>query len=749
MTIALQGAWTVRVKSKNAAFAHRFIIAGATTGNGTYVGEVATPAINVTGAQWSVSIENNPTGPVSWSPSANRITFPVLSAGQISFDIRSDDAGGDGDYNDLILTSSIAASPADYVVYGNVQSYSGSCRFNPCSPWPWLVIDSSVYLEELLAYPAIRKVLEATYPERISKFKPKLGIIRPPKPEPDPAPFIPLMIPMGIAPDEKMDFKALNQPASPQMLRETSSMSMTKQSAGQPMAAMKATGERSISAHMIAGSARMPLGSALINDTAPYMREIAKIQDRFRIGCVEKDAPGILLRFLEYDRTASELSGGVYTGDGARQVLGLAVTDEQGNYIFRFTQTLTDIAAEVSDIVGGGADLATQLRPDLILQVISGSASGVLYESALYPDVPNLKRIDLCLPESVLNPGPTACQGGRAIQAIGNIWAITGVGDTFDADGRITATNGTGPQITRGAWGGTLDMFACFLDHTNAAYYTIRFRRHGQGWAFVQQLYTHIKFADLGLPNYTGTKVGPDTRNLAIDGGAKVPAPSYLNIELNTAEWVATHILRKMQLASAYYENLLYGPNENPRSVEFKIEAYSATGDKIGGAEDTIRLLIDNRPITGDLASIQMGVEAPSECALFELSSPNATLTVRFKVNQPGGFVSSYNLAVARGSNTAVPVGDTTPPPQPLSSSYNVMTHGNFFFGTFNGVSPDGDGYVVAELQPNSGLWLNGHNFCAFEFSIGGSPRVTNGYSNFGGGTLDKELVGMSSTPTP
>ena len=51
---------------------------------------------------------------------------------------------------------------------------------------------------------------------------------------------------------------------------------------------------------------------------------------------------------------------------------------------------------------------------------------------------------------------------------------------------------------------------------------------------------------------------------------------------------------------------------------------------------------MDSRPVTGDIASIAMGMVTPGECALFELTSPNQTLTVRFRVQQPGGFLSSY-----------------------------------------------------------------------------------------------------------
>ncbi len=397
--------------------------------------------------------------------------------------------------------------------------------------------------------------------------------------------------------------------------------------------------------------------------------------------------------------------------------------------------------------MAGGAPVATQLRPDLIIQVISGGAGGVLYESALYADVLNLQRVDLCIPENVLNPGPASCQGGRAIQAIGNIWTISGVGNTLDADGRITATNLTGPILRRGAWAGRLDLFACFLDLPTVKWYTLRFRRPGGAWTPVQEEYRHLKISDIGLPNYTGTKVGPFTRSVAVGGGPKIDFPTYKNIE-NDPEWLATHRLRKIQLTSALYEGALYGPEENPRSVEFRIEGYTDAGDKVAGAEDTIRLFIDNRPIGGDISGVSMGVVSPGECALFELPSANAALTVRFKVHQPGGFTRRYLLDVIRGSNTGVPVSDTTLPTQPLDLSYSEPTHGNFFFGTVNAVAPDGDGYVVGELQPTGGAWLPaGRNFCAFAFRLWAAPRTTNGHSLTGGDYLDFELIGISYTP--
>ena len=70
--------------------------------------------------------------------------------------------------------------------------------------------------------------------------------------------------------------------------------------------------------------------------------------------------------------------------------------------------------------------------------------------------------------------------------------------------------------------------------------------------------------------------------------------------------------------------------------------------------------------------------------------------------------------------------------------------------GTFNAVAPDGDNYVVAELQPDSGAWLPaGKPFCAFAFEIHATTRATNGYGLPGSHRLDLELVGIQLPPSP
>ena len=356
MAITMQGAWTISVKSKNASFPQRFLIQGSDSADGIYPGEPGSPAVNVTGAQWSITIQHNPDGPVSWLPSAERVTNPVLSGSQLTFDIQSNDSGGDHDYNDLVLSCSTAANDSEFVLYGNVRTYEGFC-FNPCFRFPWLVIDTAQHLRELLKYPAVSKVIEALYPERVK-------IIRRPLPEPDPAPFRPIMIPLSAFTEESGAIFENIQPNAP---------------------AAAATSMKSITAY-----ARLSLGAGVFDRVSPHVRDLAKLLDRIRFHCSVKDQPGLLLRFLEYDRTADELAGGAYSGDGDRQVLGLTVTDEQGNYIFRFTRTLADIAEEVSDVPSGGV-LANELRPDILVQVVNGTT--VLFETGLHTNIPNLKRI--------------------------------------------------------------------------------------------------------------------------------------------------------------------------------------------------------------------------------------------------------------------------------------------------------------------------------------------------------------------
>ena len=720
MPINMQGSWTVSVKSKSASFPQRFIISGATSGNGTYVGDVATAPVPVAGAAWAITIQNNPgTGFIN---SADQIKFPTVSGGQYRFDIESNDAGGDLDFNDLILTCSTPQTATDFLIYGNVSSYSGFCRFNPCWLY-WLVIDTPIGLLEALKNPLLRVPIEKLYPDRL-RVPPPI----PPGPLPDPPPFRPLVIPLrdqtALPPKRAQAFKVLSS-------QSATTLDSKAKRPDQPTESVVALNSFEVSR------------SEKLNFDFDRLG-LAGLLDGIKLRCVTESMPGVVLRFQEYDRTSAELLGGAYTGDGTRETLGVCATDRNGNYIFRFSRTIGDIVAEALGDVAAGENVVVQALPDIIIQVLDPMApTGVCYESAPYWNVLLRQRIDLCVPQGCGGRPPTACQGGRAIQAIGNIFVID-PNNKIGTTGRVTAKSSlpATPQARCAAWAGSLDMFACFVDHPEVVYYTIRFRRFGDpDWTFFQEKYKHLEVAKLGIPGYTGSLVGPDPAipALQIDGGPAVLSPAYHNIESDGA-WVLTHRDRKAVISS-----WVYAPT--PGSVRFRIEGYTAAGARVAAATDTITFFIDNSTPDFHIDSVSVLGEPGSDCALFTLPLDNldAPFTVRFKANQFQGFMKSYQVSVRKGNIGNFAINGTGP--GLISQTY---VHGddllcNELVGTLDDPTVDGSGYVIANLVPAAGDWLAvDQPFCTFAVQLGCSTRVTNGYNTAEAGYGPEEyLLGL------
>ncbi len=186
MSLAMQGTWTVSVKSKNAALPQRFTIAGASSGDGTHVVSGSVAPVVVTGAHWTIAIECQD-GPV-WKPSAMRYKTPVAAGGLVHLDIESNDIGADQDFDDLILTCTMPQTGSDFVLYGHATAYSGLCIFNPCMRFS-IVIDGPLQLAAALKNPIARTAIEKLYPELL---------LPGPKNPPDPGPlatFTPLVLP--------------------------------------------------------------------------------------------------------------------------------------------------------------------------------------------------------------------------------------------------------------------------------------------------------------------------------------------------------------------------------------------------------------------------------------------------------------------------------------------------------------------------------------------------------------------------
>lgn len=724
MAITMQGAWTIRVSARNAAFAQRFTVSGADVGNGTYNGTVGT-SVFVSGAQWSVNIQHQPTAQ-PWRDSAQRIGFPGIAGGLLRFEIRSNDSGADQDYDDLVLSCSLPAASADYVLYGTVKTYSGRCLFNPCRD-DYVVLDPPLHLPTLCErFPRLCDVLAKLYPE-------KLRIPRIPLPDPPPE-LTPIVIPTGIP-------SVANGLVFQSRLARAPQPDAKLQPEQHEAAAVSALG---LSVKRTAFKAA-PMAAGLTRLTPDELETIAQIRDiGIRLRCHVERAPGLLLRFQEYDRTASEKLGGPYTGSGARQDLGLAVTDELGNYIFRFSPSLTDIAEEASD-VAPGEPLAAQLRPDVIVQVL-GTGLTPSYETAPYNNVANLQRIDLCVPYERAHPS-RACAGDRVIQRIGDILvlhsALGGHPNTLDAEGRITARNANAPQVDCAAWRGGLRLYACF-GRPEAVRYAIFFKRPTETlWQPVGQQHVLDRISNL-IPG--GTRVGPNLQAVIPSVpvlGAPAEIPTYDNHE-GDLDWIENDL--KMVLATS-----LYRPFDEPGPVQFHVEAYDSAGHAIPATADTITLYLHDRdginghPRKGDIFSITMGATELGDCGLFVLSAPDAPLTVKHRAVDPEGFLHSWALGVTRGNNVPV-AAMVTAGAQP--KAFSAAPSPCDFTGTRDEPTADVNDYVLTTLQPSPAgtAWLPaGRNFCAFAFTLTAIDRVTDGRNAYPQSVFSMDLIGLST----
>jgi hypothetical protein len=730
MTINMQGAWTLTVAAKNAALPQRFRVAGAVTGDGVYDGTVGF-SVAVNGPAWGVTIESAPAGPGSWTPSHVRLAdFRSEADGTFRVRLTSNDPGPDQDFDDLVIECSMVLSPSEHVVYGRVRAYDGACLFNPCYPPSFWVVESGRQLADLLKNAAARRVLERLYGETV---------LRSDRRQPGAERFRSLMIPTGEPEPPALVVRGARKPSI---------------DVRQPASELGRVDLGRIDTALIAN--RPTIGTALppvLRPSRPQIVEeagkvrasavalakedlltLARLRDRLKVTCKTSPLPQTLLRVLEYDRTAAEKLGGPYSGEGPREVLGVTSTDDAGWYVFRFSRSLAAIAAESAD-VGSAEDPAVALRPDVIVQVLEGLPEGVVYESPAYFDVANVRRIDLCLSADLLGHTTAACQGGRAIQALGDMLLVDPATE-LHADGTISNSATSGPAVQHAAWRGVVDVFACFLQTPRKVrWYTVRYREHvgatASPWAWVTEPYAHPHQRADG--SWESKLVGPQP-GVALrvngDGQPALEVPAYINIEEDTT-WLHTHRDRKVYLNSFRYHAVA-------GLVEFQLQGWDADGKLV--ASDAVKLYLDNHRVTGAIASISHADQPYNTCALLELPSNGAALDIKLRVEETEGFLKSWSLAAYRGSNTAVSIQGQTSH-APIGDSYaNVAPF------RFTGTTPtaDGSGYVTFTVEPIGGWLPEGRDFCAFAFELHAVERITDGKGTPGTITLWRELVGIS-----
>lgn len=759
MIITMQGNWNVRVESKSASFDQQIVITGAASGDGTYVGVVGT-SVDVTGDQWSIAIQNDPgTG---FQLSDTKLKYPRQIGDNYEFEIWSNDAGSDEDFNDLILACSTPVNINEFLIYGNVSLYSGRCMFNPCRKGVY-VIETREALRNALKNATLRKILEKDYPERVRD-----DIIGPLPP--DPSPFKPMAIDLyqeAMQPQTQLIYKRLDT-AKPKATAKTKKVRTDT------------VADFSVRNYSLVNT----LHEARSLEVAPVADrlELARVIDGLLYKkCKVAPATNTTLTFEEYDRTAAELAGGPYTGNGDRRLLGDTVTDMFGNYIFRFSFDMTFPGIEDSTDIAPGESINVVAYPDVIVKVTGFAPYEVLYESAPHYNIPNIKRINLCLPKSLI-PSTSACFNGNLIGSLGNVFiggnqntaasfsdaALRrwGYSNYLEPTGVISVNSSLADfNIECAPWYGTVDFKGCLYDLAKTAaqntikWYTIRIKRAGTSeWQFVSQNYKHPKFHKRFLPGYIGDDVGPNPTTLHVDGGAAVnDVPAYINIQreifVDGIDWEFSNFDRYMQLNTRLYDRI--AGVRTPGTFYVRVDSYDSAGNPVPHGTDMIALYIHNSPIEFGLTAPEFTDPAvvDSGCGLFRLTDAqmNTPIQLTFKANDPEGFLHSYDLSMRRCPTPMIAlsinqpvVGSTpagpTPRPHPttpanrttLFNGLSTSEHNACVGYTGTIVDFSDAGMITVEIQPapSEGGWIKPvEYFTSLAFYLIAYKRQTNGYN--------------------
>ncbi|WP_273566083.1 hypothetical protein [Maribacter halichondriae] len=741
MPISMQGAWFVKVKSKSASFSQRYIISGASSGNGTYNGLTSTPEVLVTGGAWNISIQHDPGS--GYLNSTMKLQYPQVNGGEYKFDLQSNDTGSDEDFNDLVLTFRTPVTDQDYVVYGNISYYKG-CLLNPC--YRIIVIDTRLKLKEALRNTSILNAVKNYYPSLVD------SVSFNPQPEPPGDPFKPIMIPFGgPAIPEKEEVVTISK---------ANEISIKADKKSKVEAVKYSYNALRSSTTRKANSA--DLSTEISTANSNVFKDAARVVDRFRLNCETGPVPHALLKFQEYDRTLSELSGGSYTGDGQRENLGQVNADFFGNYIFRFQRSTSDVVGEVAGDVGSGENALVQSRPDLVITLLDQFDSNTgLFETAPYWNIPFLKRINLCIPKEKSGVIPTACTGNHILQGVGNVALAAEVGGNrvgfnnyLNSQGVITAFDSLAPGVRCAAWHGKLKLRGC-LKNPEIKYYTLEFRKGFGPWLPFNQT--------LRLPRIFGSLNVSALVNRTFTPSGGLPIDGYLNVETDSGLWLEAFKNIKADIRTSAFENGTH---------TFRIQGYKGDGTKFASAKEEIKLYLHNSTTTVDIDSnVTLGGATLGDCALFTLPVDgsgtvieNAPITIRFKVehnpdgSSPFGFINGYAMSMSRGAT-----GDFGLNVPVVNANFvgvgvldGVVNRGRDYLhidnlscntrfkGTVNEVSADPSGYYTVTVQPASGGWLEtDQNFCAFGIHLGGTLRLTDGASGYPDFRATGVLIGI------
>ena len=207
----------------------------------------------------------------------------------------------------LSLTCSMPVSASEFIVYGNVETYSGPCIFNPCYPW-YYVIDRPASLGEGAGDPGPADASSRNYIRSASRFASRRFRcpIRHQISNPLSSPALPPAWRVGLSSARATLVWNLTARKSTLAASESHDADALEKAA---------VGQLQGTVHAVTANPALPGAGAAQLDKSELLA-VASLADKYKqiFFCDTDPAPGLLLRFQEYDRTDAEKAGGAYTG---------------------------------------------------------------------------------------------------------------------------------------------------------------------------------------------------------------------------------------------------------------------------------------------------------------------------------------------------------------------------------------------------------------------------------------------------
>ena len=107
MSETFYGTWLIDVVSKDAAYSQRYIVSGSDRSDGAYPGDVTSPRLQVSGAEWTLTLDWNDNASSGWQTSRvirRSTTFDVDNGLVVVLGIDDNwPANADNDFDDLVI----------------------------------------------------------------------------------------------------------------------------------------------------------------------------------------------------------------------------------------------------------------------------------------------------------------------------------------------------------------------------------------------------------------------------------------------------------------------------------------------------------------------------------------------------------------------------------------------------------------------------------------------------------------------